>query len=148
MTHLVLGLEAGTIRREPYIPTVSEFPVMQAGRIGLKAAHYAGVFVMPGPAGYVGGDIVSGVLYTGFHRSGEMTLFIDIGTNGEIVLGNNEFLMTAACSAGPAFEEAVSAGACGPKRVPLKKSSLIRSPESLNIKPWMIKPPVASAGPE
>ncbi|MBU8849283.1 MAG: DUF4445 domain-containing protein, partial [Desulfobacterales bacterium] len=104
MTHLLLGIEAKYIRREPYIPTVSEFPIIKAGEIGLKAAFYAGVFVMPGPASYVGGDIVSGVLYTGFHQFEDITLFIDIGTNGEIVLGNNEFLMTAACSAGPAFE--------------------------------------------
>ncbi len=104
MTHLLLGLEPKYIRREPYIPTVSEFPIMQAGEIGLKAAPHAGVFIMPGPACYVGGDIVAGVLYTGFYMSEELTLFIDVGTNGEIVLGNNEFLMTAACSAGPAFE--------------------------------------------
>jgi len=104
MVHLMLGIEASYIRREPYVPTVSEFPIMKAGGIGLKAASYAGVFVMPGPAAYVGGDIVAGVLYTGFNRFEPLTLFIDIGTNGEIVLGNNEFLMTAACSAGPAFE--------------------------------------------
>ncbi len=104
MTHLLLGIEAKYIRREPYIPTVSEFPILKAGELGLKAAYYAGVFIMPGPASYVGGDIVAGVLYTGFHRSEQTTLFIDIGTNGEIVLGNNEFLITAACSAGPAFE--------------------------------------------
>jgi len=104
MVHLLLGIEAKYIRREPYIPTISEFPIIKAGHIGLKAAHYAGTFVMPGPAGYVGGDIVSGILYTGFYKSDDLTLFIDVGTNGEIVLGNNEFLMTAACSAGPAFE--------------------------------------------
>jgi uncharacterized 2Fe-2S/4Fe-4S cluster protein (DUF4445 family) len=104
MTHLVLGIKAKYIRREPYIPTISEFPIIKAGEIGLKAAYYAGVFVMPGPASYVGGDIVSGVLYTGFNKFQEPTLFIDIGTNGEIVVGNDEFLITAACSAGPAFE--------------------------------------------
>lgn len=104
MVHLMLGIEASYIRREPYVPTVSEFPIMKAGGIGLKAASYAGVFIMPGPAAYVGGDIVAGVLYTGFNRFEPLTLFIDIGTNGEIVLGNHEFLMTAACSAGPAFE--------------------------------------------
>lgn len=104
MVHLLLGIDARYIRREPYIPTISEFPIIKAGHIGLKAAHYAGVFVMPGPAGYVGGDIVSGILYTGFHHNEDLTLFIDVGTNGEIVLGNNEFLITAACSAGPAFE--------------------------------------------
>jgi len=104
MTHLVLGIEARYIRREPYIPTVTEFPILKAEEIGIRAAAHAGVFVMPGPVIYVGGDIVSGVLYTGFYQHQELTLFIDIGTNGEIVLGNNEFLITAACSAGPAFE--------------------------------------------
>ncbi len=104
MVHLMLGIDATYIRREPYIPTVSEFPVLLAREVGLKAARTAGVFVMPGPAGYVGGDIVSGVLYTGMHKSDALTLFIDVGTNGEIVLGSSEFLMTAACSAGPAFE--------------------------------------------
>ena len=104
MVHLLLGIDAAFIRREPYIPAVSEFPILKAGEIGLKAAFYAGVFIMPGPAGYVGGDIVSGVLYTGFYDKEDLTMFIDVGTNGEIVLGSSEFLMTAACSAGPAFE--------------------------------------------
>ena len=104
MAHLLLQIEPRYIRRDPYIPTVSDFPILKAGEIGLKANRIAAVFIMPGPASYVGGDIVSGILYTGFHREEPITLFIDIGTNGEIVLGNNEWLMTAACSAGPAFE--------------------------------------------
>jgi uncharacterized 2Fe-2S/4Fe-4S cluster protein (DUF4445 family) len=104
MVHLLLQIEPRYIRREPYIPTVTAFPVLKAGEIGLKANPIAAVFVMPGPASYVGGDIVSGVLYCGFHREAPLTLFIDVGTNGEIVLGNNEWLMAAACSAGPAFE--------------------------------------------
>ena len=104
MAHLLLQIEPRYIRRDPYIPTVSDFPILKAGEIGLKANPIAAVFVMPGPASYVGGDIVSGILATGFHRDDPVTLFIDIGTNGEIVLGNREWLMTAACSAGPAFE--------------------------------------------
>jgi uncharacterized 2Fe-2S/4Fe-4S cluster protein (DUF4445 family) len=104
MAHLLLQIEPRYIRRDPYIPTVSEFPILKAGEIGLKANPIAAVFVMPGPASYVGGDIVSGVLHTGFHREEPLTLFIDVGTNGEIVLGNKEWMMTAACSAGPAFE--------------------------------------------
>ena len=104
MVHLLMGIEPRYIRREPYLPTVSEFPILKAGDIGLKANPMAAVFIMPGPASYVGGDIVSGMIYTGLHREAPMTLFIDIGTNGEIVLGNNELLMTASCSAGPAFE--------------------------------------------
>ncbi len=104
MAHLLLQIEPRYIRREPYIPTVSEFPILKAGEIGLKANPIAAVFVMPGPASYVGGDIVSGVLHTGIHREDPLTLFIDVGTNGEIVLGNKDWLMAAACSAGPAFE--------------------------------------------
>ena len=104
MTHLLLQIEPRYIRREPYIPTVSDFPILKAGEIGLRAHPKAAVFVMPGPASYVGGDIVSGVLFAGFHREDPITLFIDVGTNGEIVLGNRDWLMTAACSAGPAFE--------------------------------------------
>ncbi len=104
MTHLLLKIEPRYIRRAPYIPTVSEFPILRGGAIGLKVSPLAAVFVMPGPAGYVGGDIVSGLLYAGFHREELLTLFIDVGTNGEIVLGNKDWLMTASCSAGPAFE--------------------------------------------
>ena len=104
MVHLLLKIEPRYIRRAPYIPSITEFPILKAGEIGLKADPSAALFIMPGPAGYVGGDIVSGVLYAGFHRETPLTLFIDVGTNGEIVLCNQEWLMTAACSAGPAFE--------------------------------------------
>jgi uncharacterized 2Fe-2S/4Fe-4S cluster protein (DUF4445 family) len=104
MAHLLLQIEPRYIRRAPYIPVVTDFPILKAGEIGLKANPIAAVYIMPGPAGYVGGDIVSGVLYAGFFRQDPLTLFIDVGTNGEIVLGNKEWLMTAACSAGPAFE--------------------------------------------
>lgn len=104
MTHLLLQIEPRYIRRAPYIPTVAEFPILKAGDIGLKTHPAAAVFVMPGPASFVGGDIVAGMLYAGFHREVPLTLFIDVGTNGEIVLGNREWMMTAACSAGPAFE--------------------------------------------
>ena len=104
MTHLLLQIEPRYIRRAPYIPTVAEFPILKAGDIGLKTHPAAAVFVMPGPASFVGGDIVAGMLYAGFHREAPLTLFIDVGTNGEIVLGNREWMMTAACSAGPAFE--------------------------------------------
>ncbi len=104
MTHLLLQIEPRYIRRAPYIPTVADFPILKAGDIGLKTHPAAAVFVMPGPASFVGGDIVAGMLYAGFQREAPLTLFIDVGTNGEIVLGNREWLMTAACSAGPAFE--------------------------------------------
>ena len=104
MTHLFLGIDPRHIRREPYVPTTSTYPVLKAGELGLKAHPRAAVFVMPGPASYVGGDIVAGIVYSGLHREDPITLFIDVGTNGEIVLGNRDWLMAASCSAGPAFE--------------------------------------------
>ncbi len=104
MIHLLLQIEPRHIRREPYIPSISEFPILKGAEVGLKVDPAAAVFVMPGSASYVGGDIVSGVLYAGIHKAEELTLFIDVGANGEIVLGNRDWLMAASCSAGPAFE--------------------------------------------
>ncbi|MBO8169803.1 MAG: DUF4445 domain-containing protein [Thermoanaerobacteraceae bacterium] len=104
MAHLLLGLPPKYIRLEPYIPTATELPPVKARELGIHINPEAWVLSFPAVASYVGGDIVAGVLATQMARSEEMTLFIDIGTNGEIVLGNKEFLISCACSAGPAFE--------------------------------------------
>jgi|Deesub1362A_J573_1020465.scaffolds.fasta_scaffold00073_52 uncharacterized 2Fe-2S/4Fe-4S cluster protein (DUF4445 family) len=104
MTHLFWGLNPRYIREEPYIPTLNLFPMWKAGTAKININPQSPVYTLPCIASYVGGDIVSGVLASKMHRSSEVALFMDIGTNGEIVLGNNEWLMTAACSAGPCFE--------------------------------------------
>ncbi|UCG77600.1 MAG: DUF4445 domain-containing protein [Nitrospirota bacterium] len=104
MTHLFWGLNPEYIREEPYIPTANHFPLWGAGAAGIDVLHEAPVYSVPCIASYVGGDIVAGVLASKMHRNSEISLFMDIGTNGEIVIGNNEWLMTAACSAGPCFE--------------------------------------------
>jgi len=104
MSHLFWGLDPGHIREEPYIPTVNSFPLWKAGTARLNINKQAPVYTLPCVASYVGGDIVSGVLASKMHRNSEIALFMDIGTNGEIAIGNNEWLMTAACSAGPCFE--------------------------------------------
>lgn len=104
MTHLFLGLDPTHIRLEPYTPVANNIPAVRAYRAGLKIYPQAWVQCIPGIASYVGGDITSGVLITGMAFSDELTLFIDIGTNGEMVLGNKEWLISCACSAGPAFE--------------------------------------------
>jgi len=104
MSHLFWGLDPGHIREEPYIPTVNSFPLWKAGTARLHINKQAPVYTLPCVASYVGGDIVSGVLASKMHRNHETALFMDIGTNGEIAIGNNEWLMTAACSAGPCFE--------------------------------------------
>ena len=104
MTHLFWGLNPGFIREEPYTPTLNFFPVWKADSVGLKIGKQVPVYTVPCVASYVGGDIVAGVLASNMHKQSGITLFMDIGTNGEIVIGNNEWLVTAACSAGPCFE--------------------------------------------
>jgi uncharacterized 2Fe-2S/4Fe-4S cluster protein (DUF4445 family) len=104
MIHLLLGLDPRYIREDPYIPTVSYVPPVKASELGLRGNEHAYLYCMPAIASYVGGDITAGILTTGMHKETPLTIFIDIGTNGEIVLGNEDWLVTAACSAGPAFE--------------------------------------------
>lgn len=104
MTHIFWGLNPAHIREEPYIPTLNSFPLWRAGTAGLEINPQAPLYTLPCVASYVGGDIVAGVLASKMHRSAELALFMDIGTNGEIALGNDEWLVAAACSAGPCFE--------------------------------------------
>ena len=104
MIHLFLGIEPKFIRREPYIPGAQDVPVLKAKELGVKIHDNGAIICFPSVASYVGGDIVSGALLTGIEKQEEFWLFIDIGTNGEMVLGNSDLLMCCACSAGPAFE--------------------------------------------
>lgn len=104
MSQLFWGLDPSSIREEPYIPTINKFPVWRAGTARIRINSQAPVYTMPSVGSYVGGDIVAGVLASKMHRNPEIALFMDIGTNGEIAIGNNEWLITAACSMGPCFE--------------------------------------------
>ncbi|KXG75057.1 Na(+)-translocating NADH-quinone reductase subunit F [Fervidicola ferrireducens] len=104
MAHLLLGVEAENIRLEPYIPAFRNHPPLKAREVGIRINPDAPVFIVPGVASYVGGDIVAGVLAAGIWDSDEKVLFIDLGTNGELVFGNREVMVACACSAGPAFE--------------------------------------------
>lgn len=105
MTQLFMGINPQYIRLEPYTPAVMGIPRYSAGSYGLHACPGALVWMSPNVGSYVGGDITSGLLCTDFAPgTDDICLFIDIGTNGEIVLGNNDFLLSCACSAGPAFE--------------------------------------------
>ncbi len=104
MSHIFWGLDPKHIREEPYIPTANFFPMWRAGTAKLYINNQAPVYTLPCVASYVGGDIVSGMLASKMHRNPEIALFMDIGTNGEIAVGNKEWLITAACSAGPCFE--------------------------------------------
>ena len=104
MSHLLLGLDPKFIRESPYVPTCSHFPLTRAAQLGVYAHPSVRLFLYPAVSSYVGGDIIAGVHACRMYKSPELTLFIDIGTNGEIVVGNEEWMVCAACSAGPAFE--------------------------------------------
>jgi uncharacterized 2Fe-2S/4Fe-4S cluster protein (DUF4445 family) len=106
MIHLFLALPPQSIRLEPYVTTVNQVPSVRAAEIGLAINCEATVDCLPGVASYVGADITAGVVSSGMTEVGDITLFIDIGTNGEMVLGDGSWLITCACSAGPAFEGA------------------------------------------
>jgi len=104
MSHLLLGLDPKYIREAPYVPSVSQFPLTKAAGLGIHAHPSVRLFLYPCIASYVGGDIVAGVHACQMAKSDQVSLFIDIGTNGEIVVGNRDWMVCAACSAGPAFE--------------------------------------------
>ena len=111
MTHLFLGIPAASIRLSPFITGVNQVPLLTAseikpGEVCLNINPEATVDCLPGVASYVGADISAGVLACKMDESDQLTLFLDVGTNGETVLGSREWLVTCACSAGPAFEGA------------------------------------------
>ena len=104
MNHLFVGVDAEPVRMEPYIPSFFGWNGLLAGDLKLPANPLAPVQIAPNIGSYVGGDITAGALAAGLWDKDEMSLFIDLGTNGELVFGNRDFLMSCACSAGPAFE--------------------------------------------
>ena len=104
MNHLLLGVDAEPVRMEPYIPSFFAWEGLLASDLKLPANPLAPVLIAPNIGSYVGGDITAGTLAAGIWDKDEMSLFIDLGTNGELVFGNRDFLMSCACSAGPAFE--------------------------------------------
>jgi uncharacterized 2Fe-2S/4Fe-4S cluster protein (DUF4445 family) len=106
MIHLFLGLPPQSIRLAPFITAVNQPPPVLACELGLNIHPQASVDCLPGVASYVGSDITAGAVSSGLVETEQLTLFLDVGTNGETVLGNRDWLLSCACSAGPAFEGA------------------------------------------
>ncbi len=104
MNHLFAGVNADPLRMEPYIPTFFETDNLHAYDLGIQVHPDARIVIAPNIGSYVGGDITAGTLVSMIWNKPEFNLFIDLGTNGEIVFGNSDFMMSCACSAGPAFE--------------------------------------------
>lgn len=111
MIHLLLRVEPTYIRKEPYVPTANFIPTIRASESGVKINPRGLLSCVPGISSYVGGDVTAGVLSCGLDKEEDLSILIDIGTNGEIVLGSKDFLISASASAGPAFEgSGVSSG--------------------------------------
>ena len=105
MVHLLLAADPSGIRRIPSEPRALAFDPVDASALGWPGAAQAPVYSVPAAGGWVGGDIIAGVVRAGFPRFDEgLSLYVDLGTNGEIVLGCADFALACACSAGPAFE--------------------------------------------
>lgn len=104
MNHLFAGINSDPIRMEPYIPTFFKTNSLYAQDLGIQIHPDAHIIIAPNIGSYVGGDITAGTLVSMIWNKPEFSLFIDLGTNGELVFGNSDFMMSCACSAGPAFE--------------------------------------------
>jgi uncharacterized 2Fe-2S/4Fe-4S cluster protein (DUF4445 family) len=106
MTQLVLGMDPEPLGVAPFIMSTRSFATLRASDVGLSLHPRATAYLFPALGAYVGGDIVAGILATGMTRDKRIRLFIDVGTNCEIVLGSAERVLTTAAPAGPAFEAA------------------------------------------
>ncbi len=137
MTQILLGLEPKYIRLAPYTPIANFFPPVEARSLGIEVRKQAYLFTFPSVASYVGGDIVSGIVGAGVHQRKALTFFMDIGTNGEIVIGNSDWMVTASCSAGPAFEGG------GIKHGIVASEGAI---EEFNINPSNLEPEISTIG--
>jgi uncharacterized 2Fe-2S/4Fe-4S cluster protein (DUF4445 family) len=104
MMHLLLGLDPSHIRREPYVAASTLPPPIRAAEVGIKINPRGLLYCLPSIGGWVGADITAGILATGINQAESITMLIDIGTNGEVVLGSREWMICCSASAGPAFE--------------------------------------------
>ncbi|MHB1336924.1 MAG: ASKHA domain-containing protein [Candidatus Humimicrobiaceae bacterium] len=104
MMHIFYGIPPKFIREEPYVTVTNKFPEINAAEAGIKSIKNATIYSIHGVASYIGGDIASGISATHLSESEDLTLFLDLGTNGEMVVGNCDWMIGCSCSAGPAFE--------------------------------------------
>ncbi len=106
MGHFLLGLPVENIRRYPYVATSVDPPPLRAAEVGIEINPRGLLYSLPGISAWVGSDIIAGILATGLYEQDEVSLLVDIGTNGETVIGNREWIVSSSASAGPALEGA------------------------------------------
>jgi uncharacterized 2Fe-2S/4Fe-4S cluster protein (DUF4445 family) len=144
MTHIALGIDPEPLGVAPFIMAARRFPEVLAADLGLAVHPRARAFVFPAFGAYVGGDITAGLLAAGMDRDSRIRLFIDIGTNCEIVLGNRDWLIGTAAPAGPAFEGA--AIRCGMRAAEGAIEGVTMTPDGLSVKVIGDGPPAGLCG--
>lgn len=143
MTHLFLGVDPSPLRNPPFRPLVSKTSI--SGReAGLNVGGDATILLFPSLSSYVGGDIVADILYSGMHKDDRLTLLIDVGTNGEVVLGNSDLLVACSSSAGPAFEGGEVS--CGTRACPGAVESVFIDDSGIKISTIDGAPPIGLCG--
>ena len=146
MMHLLLGLPAEHIRREPYTGAAYRLPAFRAAEIGLQIHPRGLLYCLPCVAGFVGADTVAGIFATGLAHGEPVRMLIDIGTNGEIIIGNKDFLVCASASAGPAFEGAECRSGMRAMRGAIDHIRLYDANRVLNYSTIGSAPPVGLCG--
>ncbi len=131
MSHFFLNLETRYLYREPYIPAVSWIDTLKLKELGLPGHPEGLLFIFPNRGSYFGGDLLAGILASGLHRTEEISILIDVGTNAEVVLGNREFLLATAGAAGPALEGGILS--CGMQAAPGAIERIRINPKTLKI---------------
>jgi len=106
MMNILLGIDPSNIATSPYVPPLTSGLAVKAVGLGMEVSQGGYMRALPSISGYVGADVVSDVLVSGMHRRKGLSMLIDIGTNGEVVLGNGRKMLSASCAAGPALEGA------------------------------------------
>lgn len=146
MSHLFLGLDPQGLCREPYIPVVNRTDILEAGELGLGIHPRAPVLVFPNVGSYFGGDLVAGILASGMNEGEDVSLFVDIGTNAEVVLGNRDWLMVCAGAAGPALEGGVAQIGMMASPGAISRVRIDAAPDRVHIETLGGKPPIGICG--
>ncbi len=132
MCHFLFALDPSNICREPYLPAANRFDLVRAREVGIECSDLAWLYCFPNIGSYFGGDLLAGILASGMHRSEEISMLVDVGTNAEVVLGNRDWLVACAGAAGPALEGGILA--CGMRAQPGAIERVEISPADFSVK--------------